>query len=65
MIWNSVYRVPSEVNDDRCDYPLGRNLVMLTVAVSCEAIVAFVTSQEQRNFTITKDLAVSRDVYSF
>lgn len=59
VIWNDVYRVPSDVNDDVCDYPLARNLVMLTVAVACEAIVAFIATNEQRNFTITlKDLSV-------
>lgn len=59
VIWNEVYRVPSDANDDVCDYPLARNLVMLTVAVACEAIVAFVAAQEQRNFTMTlKDLTV-------
>jgi molybdopterin/thiamine biosynthesis adenylyltransferase len=59
IIWNHVYRVPSDVNDDVCDYPLARNLVMLTVAVMCEAIVCFVATGEQRHFTITlKDLRV-------
>ncbi len=59
VIWNEVYRVPSDVNNDVCDYPLARNLVMLTVAVACEAIVSFVTTGEQRHFTITlKDLSV-------
>lgn len=29
VIWNESYRVPSEANDDVCDYPLARNLVML------------------------------------
>lgn len=59
VIWNDVYRVPSDINDDICDYPLARNLVMLTVAVACEAIVFFVATGEPRNFTITlKDLAV-------
>jgi molybdopterin-synthase adenylyltransferase len=59
VIWNDVYRVPSDVNDDVCDYPLARNLVMLTVAVACEAIVSFVVTGEQQHFTITlKDLSV-------
>ncbi|MFN6515073.1 MAG: HesA/MoeB/ThiF family protein [Nostoc sp. CreGUA01] len=59
VIWNDFYRVPSEVNDDVCDYPLARNLVMLTVAVACEAIVSFIATAERRNFTITlKDLTV-------
>lgn len=25
MVWNAVYRVPSETQDDVCDYPLARN----------------------------------------
>jgi molybdopterin-synthase adenylyltransferase len=59
VIWNSLYRVPSDMNDDVCDYPLARNLVMLTVAVASEAIVSFIATGEQHNFTITlKDLAV-------
>jgi molybdopterin/thiamine biosynthesis adenylyltransferase len=59
VIWNDVYRVPSDVNDDVCDYSLARNLVMLTVAVTCEAIVSFIATNEQRHFTITlKDLTV-------
>jgi len=59
VIWNDVYRVPSDVNDDVCDYPLARNLVMLTVAVACEAIISFVATGEQQHFTITlKDLSV-------
>lgn len=59
VIWNDFYRVPSDANDDICDYPLARNLVMLTVAVACEAIVSFVAIGEHRHFTITlKDLSV-------
>jgi molybdopterin-synthase adenylyltransferase len=59
VIWNEFYRVPSEVNDDVCDYPLARNLVILTVAVVCETIISFIATAEQRNFTITlKDLSV-------
>ncbi|MBI2875317.1 MAG: ThiF family adenylyltransferase [Candidatus Tectomicrobia bacterium] len=59
VIWNEIYRVPSPANDDLCDYPLARNLVMLTVAVACEVIVAFAATGERRSFTVTvADLAV-------
>ena len=59
IIWNPHYRVPSAANDDVCDYPLARNLVMLTVAVACEVIVRFVATKEQQNLTCTiKDFAV-------
>lgn len=59
VIWNEVYRVPSPANDDICDYPLARNLVMLAVAVACEVIVTFVTTKEHQSFTLTlRDFAV-------
>ncbi|MGE5660054.1 MAG: ThiF family adenylyltransferase [Actinomycetota bacterium] len=58
VTWNSIYRVPSDVNDV-CDHPLARKLVMLTVAVVCEAFISFVATGEQQHFTITlKDLSV-------
>ena len=53
IIWNENYRVPSPVNDDICDYPLARNLVMLTVAVACETVINFAMTKEQHNFTVT------------
>jgi molybdopterin/thiamine biosynthesis adenylyltransferase len=59
VIWNESYRVPSPAQDDVCDYPLARNLVLLTVAVVCETIVAFVATGARESYTITlRDLAV-------
>ena len=59
IIWNSDYRVPSDVNDDVCDYPLARNLVLLAVAVASESIITFITTGETNSFTVTlKDLTV-------
>lgn len=55
VIWNESYRVPSAAQDDICDYPLARNLVLLTVAVTCETIVKFVAASERQSFTITLD----------
>ena len=55
VIWNAGYRVPSAAQDDVCDYPLARNLVLLTVAVACEVIVKYVLSGETQNYTITLD----------
>lgn len=61
IIWNDYYRVPSPANDDVCDYPLARNLVMLTVAVACEVIINFVASGERTSFTVTLgDFAIQR-----
>ena len=53
VIWNESYRVPSASQDDICDYPLARNLVMLTVAVACESIVSYVATGRRDSFTIT------------
>lgn len=53
IIWNQHYRVPSAAKDDVCDYPLARNLVILTVAVACEVIVTFAATKQQQNFTCT------------
>jgi molybdopterin/thiamine biosynthesis adenylyltransferase len=58
-IWNDIYRVPSAANDDVCDYPLARNLVMLAVAVACEVIMTFIASGQQQSYTVTlNDFAV-------
>ena len=53
VIWNDLYRVPSPANDDICDYPLARNLILLAVAVACEVIITFVASGVQQSFTVT------------
>jgi len=53
IIWNDYYRVPSPAHDDVCDYPLARNLVLLTVAVASEVILKFITEQKQESYTIT------------
>jgi molybdopterin/thiamine biosynthesis adenylyltransferase len=59
VIWNESYRVPSAAQDDICDYPLARNLVMLTAAVACEVINRYVAEGVRESFTITlKDFAV-------
>lgn len=53
VIWNEAYRVPSSTNDDVCDYPLARNLVMLTVAIASESVISFVATGDRRSFTVT------------
>ncbi len=59
ILWNQNYRVPSPLNDDICDYPLARNLVLFTVAIASEVIINFIVSQQQQNLTLTfKDFQV-------
>jgi molybdopterin/thiamine biosynthesis adenylyltransferase len=55
LLWNDGYRVPSTANDDICDYPLARNLVLLTVAVAAEVIVRYAAVGERAEYTITLD----------
>ncbi len=63
VIWNEQYRVPSPTNDDVCDYPLARNLVMLTVALTCEVAINFVANKAKNSYTITlADLKISEYV---
>ena len=59
VIWNDQYRVPSDANDDVCDYPLARKLVMLTVAIAAESTTAFAISGQHQSVTLTlKDLKI-------
>ena len=59
IIWNENYRVPSPVNDDVCDYPLARNLVLMTTAVATEVIIEFISTTKKLDFTFTlRDLTI-------
>lgn len=59
IIWNENYRVPSASQDDICDYPLARNLVMLTVSIACEVLTNFIATGKRGSYTITlKDFAI-------
>jgi molybdopterin-synthase adenylyltransferase len=61
VVWNEQYRVPGDVAGDVCDYPLARNLVMLTVAVAAETLCRFVLATTRDNWSITLgDFAVRR-----
>ena len=59
LIWNDDYRVPSDVNDDVCDYPLARNLALITASLACELAIRFVDSEAKNSYTLTfADFAV-------
>jgi molybdopterin/thiamine biosynthesis adenylyltransferase len=60
VLWDERYRVPRDVAGNVCDYPLARNLVLMSVVISSEAIVRFVASAERVNLSATLgDLAVT------
>jgi len=61
VIWDELYRVPRDVGQDACNYPLARNLVLLAVAVASETLVSFVLEGVRRNWSVTlRDLNVAR-----
>jgi molybdopterin-synthase adenylyltransferase len=59
VIWDENYRVPQDVAGDVCDYPLARNLVLLTVAVASEVVLRFVLEGARQDWSATlRDFAV-------
>lgn len=53
VIWDERYRVPQDVAGDVCDYPLARNLVLLTIAVASEVIVRFALTATRQDYSVT------------
>jgi molybdopterin/thiamine biosynthesis adenylyltransferase len=59
IVWDEAYRVPNDVAGDVCDYPLARNLVVMTAAIAAEEIVGWTSGGTRRSWSITlRDLAV-------
>ena len=59
VVWNEHYRVPADGGEDVCDYPLARNLVLLTVAVASEVLVRAVLDHVRENWSVTlRDFSV-------
>lgn len=60
VIWDDTYRVPKDSDQDVCDYPLARNLVMFVTHILAEEILDFSFAKKPRigrwSFTL-KDLA--------
>jgi molybdopterin/thiamine biosynthesis adenylyltransferase len=59
VVWDEHYRVPRDVAGDVCDYPLARNLVLMSVLIASEAVTRFSASGARNNWSGTlTDLAV-------
>jgi molybdopterin/thiamine biosynthesis adenylyltransferase len=59
VIWNEHYRVPGDGGQDVCDYPLARNLVLLTVSVAAETLLKYLGAGARDNWSITlRDLSI-------
>ncbi|MGB0388404.1 MAG: HesA/MoeB/ThiF family protein [Ardenticatenaceae bacterium] len=63
VLWNEGYRVPKDAQEgDVCDYPMARNLIMFAVALASEAIMRFVLTHEQQNYSFTlRDLRINHE----
>lgn len=48
VVWNDVYVVPQDSDEDLCDYPMARNLAMLVTTVAAEEIINFVAADSPR-----------------
>lgn len=53
VVWNDDYRVPVDMDEDTCDYPLARNLILLTVAVASETLLRYALDVSRLNWSIT------------
>jgi molybdopterin/thiamine biosynthesis adenylyltransferase len=62
VIWDESYRVPSNpVGGDICEYPLARNIIMLTVTVLSEVITRFLLESKKESYILTlKDFKISK-----
>jgi molybdopterin/thiamine biosynthesis adenylyltransferase len=61
VVWDENYIVPGNSGEDVCDYPLARNLAVITSSVAAETIIRFVADgvRESRAFTL-KDMNIGR-----
>jgi molybdopterin/thiamine biosynthesis adenylyltransferase len=59
VIWDEGYRVPGDVGEDACDYPLSRGVVALAVVVASEAVLRWLAGGTRSDWSITLgDLAI-------
>ena len=59
VIWDEHYRVPQDVGQNVCDYPLARNLVLLVVAIASEVVVRFALENTRQDWSATlRDFAI-------
>ncbi|RKY82203.1 ThiF family adenylyltransferase, partial [candidate division KSB1 bacterium] len=60
VIWNENYIVPKDPNGlDICEYPLARNIVMLSVILTSEILIRFIETNKKYNYIVTlKDLKI-------
>ena len=59
IFWNEGYRIPQDRGENICDYPLARNIIILTIAVASETLIDFVLTGKRTNrFLTLKDFTI-------
>jgi molybdopterin/thiamine biosynthesis adenylyltransferase len=54
VVWNEVYDVPKDnVGADVCEYPLSRNICMMSVIIGIETIIKYISTGEKISRSIT------------
>lgn len=53
VVWDDQYRVPNDVEGDVCEYPLARNLAILSAVLASETLVRYVTEGKQQSLSAT------------
>lgn len=53
IMWNEGYRIPQDRGVNACNYPLTRNIIILTIAVASETLIDFILTGKKTNRFIT------------
>ncbi len=53
VVWDDQYRVPNDVEGDVCEYPLARNLAILSAVLASETLVRYVAEGKQQSLSAT------------
>lgn len=53
IVWDDKYVVPQDNDEDVCDYPLTRNMVLFAVAIASEQIIRKICGNKTKNLCMT------------
>lgn len=61
VTWNEIYRIPTGVNGvDVCEYPLARNIALLSVIIGTESLIRYIDKGVKENYIISlRDLKIT------
>jgi len=61
VTWNEIYRIPTGANGlDVCEYPLARNIALLSVIIGTESLIRFIDKGVKESYIISlRDLKIT------